>query len=365
MDEQGHCSFWICFGMAAALGASVADGQGAVRIAEAEFESLWSPDILLTHGSLSYDQKGEKTECKLSLAHSTIDLEYEPAAFDFLGFERSVDEDRDSVQLSLRHRMIDPVVLLVSGGFYDGFTTYRSAWLNEYYRQQYQVLPGYKTAEPDGKNMSAGVRWEYAPGSGFAQFDASYLEDEIAPGYEIDFDGLRRGRPNLYTSVFNLQSENVVSRRVRVLNELRLVHTTGRERRWAYQGSVNVAIGERWVLRSVGGYTREEPRFEAFHIGSTLEFELAPSCLLSVGARYYNDTGEIENSLLVSNAAPGVEAYQVVLGLRRLWENASLKVLAGPYFMRYEQPGLATLVFRNLYRDRDWANAQVAYSVSF
>lgn len=332
---------------------------------QADLEFLGSSDLLLSQSSVEYVRKDPKLEWRLSFSHSTIDLDYQPVPFDFLGFEKSLDEDRDAGQFSLRHRAFEDVTLLASAGLYDGFASYRSAWLNEYYRQQYAPLPGFQTAHPEGQNGSAGVRWEYLPGAGYLQFDASYLHDEIAPGYEIDFDGLRRGRTHLDTSVFGLQSENVLSRRFRTLNELRLVKTTDREIRLAYQGSVNVAIGERWVLRCTGGYTREDPQFEAYHIGSTLEFEITPSWLVSFGGRYYKDTGEIENSLLVSNAAPGVESFQLALGLRALWKNANLKLLVGPYFTRYEEPGFATLVFRNLYRDRDWGLVQMACAFEF
>ena len=342
------------------------DGSGPPRThrVEADFEAVFASDILLTQGTVGYGQSRSSTEWNVSYAHNSFGLDYRPAPFDFLGFDSQVSEERNAFQASLRQRLFAPLTLLVSGGLYDGFTDYRSAWLNEYYRQQFSPLPEYVDAEPKGQNISAGLRWEYLPATGFFQAGVGFLKDEIAPGYEIDFDGLRRGRPNLYTTTYHFSTENILTRRVRLLNEFRITDTTNREKRYGYQGSVNVALGESWVVRTHGGYTQEDPQLEAFYFGSTVEYEATPACLLSFSARYYRDTGEIENSLF-SNAAPGVESFQFGLGLRYLWERSALKLYVAPYFTRYEPFGIGTAFFQNLYRDRDWGIAQIAYSLTF
>jgi hypothetical protein len=209
---------------------------------------LFASDALLTQGTIGYGQSRGPTEWNLSYAHNTFDLEYRPAPFDFLGYDTSVSENRNTLQVSFKQRLFAPLTLLAAGGFYDGFTDYRSPWLNEYYRQQFSALPEYEKAHPGGQNVSASLRWEYVPATGFLQVDVGFLEDQIAPGYEIDFDGLRRGRPNLYTSTYRVTTENILTRRVRWLNEFRLTDTTNREKRFGYQGSANLAIGEHWVV---------------------------------------------------------------------------------------------------------------------
>ncbi|MBI4660425.1 MAG: hypothetical protein HY735_16435 [Verrucomicrobia bacterium] len=331
---------------------------------EADFESVFARDILLTQGTLGYGQVWAGTEWKLSYAHNTFELDYRPAPFDFLGYDAGLSESRNALQASFRQRIHNRLTLLGAGGFYDGFTDYRSIWLNEYYRQQFSALPAYVEAEPNGANVSAGLRWTYLTASGILQADVGFLKDEIAPGYEIDFDGLRRGRPNLYTSTFHFSTENILTRRIRLLNDFRMTDTTNRQKRYGYQSSLNVAAGESWVVRAYGGYTREDPTLQAYYFGSTVEYELTPSCLISLSARYYRDTGEIENSLF-SNAAPGIKSYQAGLGLRYLWEHSAFKIYVAPYFTRYEPFGLSTAFFQNLYRNRDWGIAQIAYSFSF
>ncbi len=341
-----------------------ASGPPRTHRVEADFESVFSSDILLTQGTLGYGQSRGSTEWNVSYAHNSFGLDYRPAAFDFLGLDRHVSEERNAFQANLRQRLFAPLTLLVSGGLYEGFTDYRNAWFNEYYRQQFSALPEYVEAEPNGRNISTGLRWEYLPTTGFFQAGVGFLKDEIAPGYEIDFDGLRRGRPNLYTTTYHVSTENILTRRVRLLNEFRITDTTGREKRYGYQSSVNVALGESWVVRTQGGYTREDPQLEAFYFGSTVEYEATSACLLSFSARYYKDTGEIENSLF-SNAAPGVETYQFGVGVRYQWERSALKLYVAPYFTGYEPFGIGTAFFQNLYKDRDWGIAQIAYSLTF
>ena len=79
-----------------------------------------------------------------------------------------------------------------------------------------------------------------------------------------------------------MKFENILTSRIRTLNEFQLTFTSGREPRYSYRGSVNVALGERWVWRTTGGYTHENPTLRAWNAGSTFEFELAPRWLVSV-----------------------------------------------------------------------------------
>ena len=331
---------------------------------QADWEGLIASDIQITQSSLAYNRKQGRFEFTTSIALNSFDLDYQPAPFDFLGFASEVDEHRIAGAVSTRTRLWDPLTLLVSGAAYGGFTDYRSAWLNEYYRQQFGALPGYQEASPSGESIQFGLRLEYLPTLAFIQGDISYLHDEIAPGYEIDFEGLRRGRPNLYTASYHVALENVVHRRVRLLNEVRLTDTTNRENRYNYQGSVNVALGERWVLRAFGGYTEEKPTFQAHYAGATIEFEPTPGWLLQLAGRYYSDTGEIENSLF-SSAAPGLEAWQIGAGLRRIWDRHALKFFFAPYFTEYEAAGVGTAFFQHLYQNRTWALIQAAYTFDF
>ncbi|MBL9135758.1 MAG: redoxin domain-containing protein [Verrucomicrobiales bacterium] len=330
----------------------------------AVFEGLFASDVMLTQSGVTVGTRRGSWEATIGGGLSTIGLDYEPAAFDFLGASSRVEEWRGAGQLAARWRFHERWTASAGAGVYDGFTDYRSAWLSEYYRQQFSGLPEYLSPTPAGHSVSAGLRWEYLPASGFAQLDYSYLSDEIAPGYEIDFDGLRRGRPYLYTHLFRLSLENIVHPRVRLLHEFRRTDTSDRDVRIGYQGSANIAVGERWVIRIQGGAAAEEPSFDAWYAGGTVECEVSSNWFLSLTGRYYEDSGEIENSNF-SNAAPALQAWQVGLGLRYERDGFAVKLHAAPYATRYGPSGIGTAFFRNLYRDRDWGLLQAGIAMEF
>ncbi|MBM3839358.1 MAG: hypothetical protein FJ398_15590 [Verrucomicrobia bacterium] len=169
--------------------------------AEADFEAMFASDILLTQGTIGYGQSRGPTEWTLSYAHNTFDLDYRPAPFDFLGFDRSVSENRNALQAGLKQRLFAPLTLLGAGGFYDGFADYRSAWLNEYYRQHFSALPEYQEAQPNGQNVSAGLRWEYLPATGFFQAEAGFLKNKIVDHYR------KAGRESSFTDLEFLSDE--------------------------------------------------------------------------------------------------------------------------------------------------------------
>ncbi len=339
-----------------------------VRQADVSSEALLSPQIGMTSTVLSYGEKRGATEWKLNYTHNTMALDYAPfTAFDFLGFAEHVDEEYDAGTVSARQKLSDEITLLVSGSGYDGFTDYRSVWLANYYRQQFSFVPGYETPAPFGYNFSTAARWEYLPATGFAEAAFFYAYDEIAPGYEFEpVPGiLLRGRSRLETYSPTLKFENVAHRRVRLQNELQVAFTSGREARYSFRNAINVALGEHWVLRTLGGYTYENPTLRAWFVGATLEFELTPNWLLSASGLYYHDTGEIENSAFISTAAPGLETVQAGVGLRYAGDHASFSLTLAPLWADYEPVTVGTRPFTNLYRDRDWISVQAALTVVF
>ncbi len=349
--------------------ASPAGLAPAVQQVRADFDGLFASDIQLTQQTVGYVYRKSRVEVAAAISYNRYDLDYQPAPeIDFLGRSNHVSERRIGGQIATKFSIVQPLQLLSSVGVYDGYTDYRSAWLNEYYRQQFSDVHGfgdeYVTPNPHGENANIGLRYEYLPTTGFVQGDFTYLHDEIAPGYEIDFDGLRRGRQNLYTGLYHLAFENVLSRRVRVLNEFRLTDTTNRKLRYNYNGSINIAPAEDWVVRLYGGYTQESPQFEAHYLGGTVEVQPVTGWWFSAHARYYRDSGEIENSLF-SSAAPGLTSWQVGVGVRHQWGGHSIRISAAPYFTRYDAIGINTAFFQNLYKDRTWVSVQLAYNFEF
>ena len=345
-----------------------ATGSPIAHRGDVSFEAMLASDLQLTSTALSYGQQHGGTDWKLNYTINTMAEDYEPyAPFDFLGYAEHLEEQYHAGAVSWRQKFEAPLTWQLAGGGYVGFTDYRSLWLANYYQQQFNFVPGYASPEPGGYNASTGLRWEYLPATGFAEVSFLYAHDNIAPGYEFDplAGKLLQGRKVLDTYAPALKFENLLSRRVRWLNEIQLTFTTGRETRSAYRGSVNVALGERWVWRTLGGYTQEDPALRAWFAGSTLEFALTDRWLVNVSGLYYQDTGEIENSAYLSTAAPGLQTWQGGVGLRYAGDQSSFSVSVAPLVASYAPIEVGTRPFTHLYRDRTWVSVQAAYSLVF
>ena len=361
--------------LAALLGASAfaQPNEFPIHRLEADSETTWQSDIFLSESALRYDQEWPSLRWDAAFTHNAYSLEYEPfRAYDIFGFNESIHQDRFAGEATLRPKLGERLTLIGSGGIYDGFQDYRRVWLANYYRQRYHnplfsPRPGYEEPDPKGWNVSAGLRWEYWPELGFVEARGGYSIDDVAPGYVDDpRTGFAvPGRHRLYTTSALLTFENVLSSRIRALNELRISDTTERELRWSYQGSLNCAFGERWIFRPVGGYTAEEPAFEAFWIGASLEFQATPWCAIIASANHYEDSGEVLDPFAFSSAAPGLRSQQFSLGLRFTWSRWVLKISGGPYNTDYDPLPANSRAFTNLYRDRNWALAQASLAVSF
>ena len=348
----------------------VTEGAAPVeRRADISFETLLASDIKTTSTALSYGQKHASAEWRLNYTHNTAALDYEPfTLFDFLGFSERVSERYDAVSASVRKTFAEDFTASLAAGVSEGFGDYRSLWLANYYKQQFSFLPEYETPDPRGYNVSTGLRWEYLPATGFAELSLYYGHDEIAPGYEVEpfpVFTLLKGRDELETWSPSLKFENVLHRRVRMLNEFQTTHTTGRETRYSFRNSVNFALGEHWVARTIGGYTRENPELRAWFAGATLEYEFVSRWFVNVSGLFYHDTGEIENSAFISTAAPGIQTRQGGIGVRYAGENVSASLSVASIHADYEAVEVGTRPFTNLYQDRDWLSVQAACSISF
>lgn len=351
-------------------------GRGApwIHTLGADGEFVRASDIFLSDSRFSYRLEKGGTELELAFAYASFDIEYQPfTPVDFFGFNEDLHEDRFTGQASLRQRLAQTFTLLAAGGIYDGYPDYRRVWIANRYRQKYDHpdfprVPGYETPDPKGYNLSIGTRYEYLPAIGFAELKLGYAHDQTAPGYEdgLDANGqfvLLQGRERLDTKSAALTLENVLTKRLRALNEFGVSDTTGREPRFTYQGSLNLALAERCVLRGYGGLSKEAPQFDGQFFGLTAEYEMTPNFLLSLTGRYYRDSGEIENSLPVTSAAPPLRSWETGVGLRYTWSRASLKLQAGPVWTDYmPQPGIAE-EFTYLYNDRNWVLVQLVFSV--
>jgi hypothetical protein len=347
---------------------------------EADTEFAWASDLLLTDSGVKFSRRTRGTEWDGSVRYASFGEDYRPNLnVDGLGYPERLNEDRFSGLVNLRQRVANPLQILASASAYDGYPDYRRVWIANRYRQKYDDprfprIRGYEEPDPKGYGGAAGLRWEYLPTVAFAELRLGYQHEQTAPGYvdilvtnsvgEIDSNALR-GREQLDTYSVSFSSENVLTPRVRVLNEFTFTDTTARELRFAYQGSINLALGERWVARGYGGVSTEAPQFDAHFFGLTLEYEALPNLAFLVSGRYYKDTGEIENSLPVTSAAPPLTSWEASAGVRWSVGRSTFRLHGGPFWTDYQpRPGIGT-EFIYLYADRNWGLAQLTWSMQF
>ncbi|MEM9160753.1 MAG: hypothetical protein AAGB46_17020, partial [Verrucomicrobiota bacterium] len=302
-----------------------------------------------------------------SVAYGTYEIDYQPVSFDFLGSPVQRDEENRAIQVNTRRDISDNRTLILGIGAYDGFTNFRSLWLDEYYRQQFsentEVLgDDYVFASPGGYNATAGYRWAYRPASAFAEVSISRVQDSVSPGYEIDFDGLTRGELEIATTSLSLSSENILTPRIRSLATLRVSETSGRDTRFAFEYALNAAFGDNIIMRALGGAAKEDPEFNTQYGEVALEYSLSETLSLYLDSRYYTDTGEIEDAFLFSTAAPGLNSRKAGIGARWSGEKWSARIYYAQTNSNYKDSGSNIEFFEFLYSDRDWDHIQLAFS---
>ena len=129
-------------------------------------------------------------------------------------------------------------------------------------------------------------------------------------------------KDRISTPSVRLAFENVLTPRIRSRLTLRMVDPSERDPRYSATVEVHVAPGDRWVVRTEAGLAHEtfrpsgEGSFQAWWVGATVEFAVAERWHLWMRGRHYRDNGEIENTLSFSTAAPALETYEMLAGVR-------------------------------------------------
>ncbi len=360
-------------GIVLGVGLSLAAALAAAPLerGEAGAELLVSDDVAIWQGTLRGTGVFGGWTGAATLEQVGYELEYRPVAFDFTGRPVDLSEGTTAARVEGRRPLGAKWEALASAGFRDGFSNYRSLWLAEYFEQRFSELEGvpgaelYRRPEPAAASGGLGLRWEYVPSNAFARIGFSHTREKVAPGYEIDFDGVRRGRERIESSAVNVASENVLSPRLRSRVGGRATKTSERSWRYSFDASLNAALGEAWTLRMSAGGATESPGFEASFGEGAVERRLTGSLSVVIDARYYEDSGEIEDAFLFTTAAPGTSNRRVGIGLRYEGDRWQGRAHIASSEARYEATNPATDFFQNLYQDRRWTNLQLAVGKNF
>lgn len=330
-------------------------------------EMLLSRDVRLSDATAAARWHDTAWDLELLATRADIGVDYQNANFvDPLGHPADLATARHALQMGFRSRPTRNWTLHAAGGAYDGYTDYRSLWLNEYYRQRFEPLVGYETANPAGWNAAAGARWELRPGDRFLQCDVVVQQDRVAPAYEkFPFKPLVRRDDLLETQGIRLAAEAILHRRLRGLVEAQVLWTTEREPRLSLRTSINWAATEAWVLHLNAASTVERPDYLSGSAEVLAERRWSTGWYAGFGARAYRDNGQLNQSLPESTASPGLTTLQSTVVLRWQGEHWGLKAAVGPYLNQYETVASPLNPFIHLYRDRSWLAAQVSVSRTF
>lgn len=353
------------------LGLTSALSAAALERGEAGAEILVSDDVAIWQGTLRGAGVLGGWTGAATFERVGYEVEYRPVAFDFTGRAVDLSEGTTAARVEGRRPLGDKWEALASAGYRNGFSNYRSLWLAEYFEQRFSELDGvpgaelYRKPEPEAASGGLGMRWQYVPANAFARIGLSYTSERVAPGYEIDFDGVRRGRERIESSSVNVASENVLSSRLRSRVGGRATKTSERAWRYSFDAALNAALGESWTLRVSAGGATESPGFEAGFAEAAVERRLTGSLSVVIDARYYEDSGEIEDAFLFTTAAPGTSNRRVGIGLRYEGERWQGRAQIATSEARYEATNPSTDFFQNLYQDRRWANLQLAVGKNF
>ena len=330
---------------------------------DAEGSVLWADGVILSEYRLGARLISDPFDLGLEISNNQFEVTYEP---DIFGSDAKLSRDRTTYALDGRLSLGGDWNLLGSSAYYDGFTDYRSLWISEYYEQLFGEVSGYVDPSPKGTLLALGLEWEYIPVMAKIRVMGGYGRDTIAPANSFGEGGLERSRPNLYTKTTQIQTENVFSSRVVVQNTLQYTDTTNREKRWSAQSAWNLAVADGWFLRLHGGFAVERPNFDAHFYGCSLERQLAENWFFRINARYYEDTGEIENSLGgFTSSAPALDSFEIGAGIRWQGIYSALNLYLGFYQTDYEPLAEDNLFLRHLYDDRRWGLVQLSYTLTF
>lgn len=328
-------------------------------------EMAYSQDISLRDSEVFVRRRDAKREVTLFLGAADIDLDYRLPPQNLLGLDKDLSETKESGLISWREGLDQRLQWNITAGLYQGFTDYRSLWLDEYYRQLFSGVPGYQDADVRGGNVGIGGRYEYLKATGFINWSVGWQQDDVSPAYEkIIFGPLLRGTSELETWRCGVGSEHVLTPRLRFKQDAAAIDTTDRAWRYTYAAESVWAVTDEWTLRSrLDG--SKEAEFHSLLGALLVERDWEARWFAGIALRVYHDNGQIIDPLLVSGAAPALDSYQLQLTLRYSDPRATWRLAIGPYLIRYAETTASNAQFAPLYQDRDWLALQGSWNLRF
>ncbi len=330
---------------------------------EATGEVLDGDDILVQAYQLGYTGTQGPVTVETRIGYSQYDLTYKPV---LSGETTLLEEGTLQGSFSISRQLDEGFTGTLTFGAYDGFAEYRSIWISELYRQQFgEDFAEYEAPDPSGLSLAASGRWDYSPGAGQATWTFGVSRDIIAPGWSFNSAEARpeAGNDLLVTVSSNLHVEQAINGWLKTEIDATLRKTTERNPRFGIRNSWAAASGP-FTFRLTGGYTDENPSFDALYGTAIVDWRFHPQWSVHLGYRAYSDSGEIQSTGF-NATAPGVDSREIFTGVQ--WDRGSVSVSGGIGYVvsNYEPLREDNVFFGNLYRDRDWTTFRLSASYKF
>lgn len=329
-------------------------------------EALVCRDILWWVSGIEGRLRSGKEEFALSVEHSLVDEDYTPSVGDFFGHAASVSGEKAGAHLLWRHEWSDVWRTDLKAGGYDGITDYVSLWRAEFYRQQYEDLPGYAGASPSGVDCRFSTQCALNPGELWLRLGVEARNDTVVSNYEIvDFGTLARGRELIRTASGDAMLEGRVLGALRVSGGIRCSAVTDRDLRHGLHGGFDWAFAPGWVLHADSEGSLESAGFRSWSVQGGAEREIRTHWLLGATGRIYRDNGAASLASGWEQSAPALRTLAAEGRLRYQGDQFSFLLAGGPYQSDFGTLDETFNLFAHLYRQRTWISVRAVLTFAF
>lgn len=336
------------------------------RVFSTDADLIFADDVEIQRYSAEYDVTWGNTTFGISYSRTLYDVDFSGPGL----FDTNLTDQTDNYSLSLAHDWNDTYSSSISLSGYQGFTSFRSLWFPEFFRQNDGAFPGFRElGDPFGISVALGNTYTFANGIDSVNVGLSYSRDRIVPAQQGDFDPFTgfeiiTGDDTLDTVAVSVTGNFYLTNKITTEWSARVSFVSDRDARTQLRVRAAWSILDNLTLRGEYGVTIEQPDFDAFFGGLTLDYQISNNFALSVGYRLYTDSGEVTTANF-NTSAPGFDSSEVSASL--LWTSGGHSVRASVAYLDTEfDPVLfANANFEQLFSDREFIAARLAYTYAF
>ncbi|MGC9452464.1 MAG: hypothetical protein ACP5I4_13585 [Oceanipulchritudo sp.] len=364
MDMKIHPEFSFIAGKGIWIIFLIAGYAGPVRAVEdnsfVKAELLAASDILLYNFSIQHLQSLEsERNIRVEANAGRIKIDYQPPEGFLIGQVEEVVESSLGGNVQYATPLGNRTRIRLSTGYFNGFTSHRSLWIDTYYKQLFTGFDTYEESDPWSAFSEMRVQYEFLPATGILSVAGSYQYEETPTYWDVDLTGtLNKEETIARTWSLNGSAELLATPRTRVRARVWLRERTGRSTRSSFTTEALHALGDTLFLKALYGHTREGADLRANWGYLHLEKELSERHSLRLYASRYRDNGEIEDtSPSVQLTAPPASTWETGIGYRyQSGRSLRLSFTLGYFQTRYGNAS-GNVLSSALYAEREWLSA--------